>query len=123
MRKLCTAYSKYINTKYKRTGGLFEGKFKSVHITNDVQAKYLFSYIHLNPIKLLQKDWKEKGIKNKKSVFEYLNKYSYSSYLDYKGIIRPENKISNRKVFPEYFQDIKDFDSEIEEWLTFSDQD
>ncbi|MEI8175112.1 MAG: transposase, partial [bacterium] len=31
MQKLSTAYSMYYNKKYKRTGGLFEGKFKSQH--------------------------------------------------------------------------------------------
>jgi REP element-mobilizing transposase RayT len=121
MRKLCTSYSKYFNLKYKRTGGLFENRFKSVHIENDNQAKYLFSYIHLNPIKLIDSKWKENGIKNKKETKEFLKKYQWSSYLDYKNVIRPQNKILNEKAFPKYFQNIKDFDSEIEEWLTFSD--
>src|SRR3989338_11478806 len=31
MQKLSTAYSMYYNKKYQRTGGLFEGKFKSEH--------------------------------------------------------------------------------------------
>ena len=59
MHKLLTSYSKYFNKKYKTYGVLFEGKFKAVHVNTDVQAKYLFSYIHLNPVKLIQKDWKK----------------------------------------------------------------
>ena len=47
MRKVLTAYSLYFNKKYNRVGGLFEGRFKSVHINSDNQAKYLFSYIHV----------------------------------------------------------------------------
>ncbi len=121
MRKLLTSYSKYFNTKYKRTGALFENRFKSVHIKNDNQAKYLFSYIHLNPIKLIDSKWKENGIKNKKEAESFLKKYLWSSYLDYKELVRSQNKILNRKAFPRYFQNIKDFDSEIEEWLTFSE--
>ena len=121
MRKLCTSYSKYFNTKYKRTGGLFESRFKSVHIENDNQAKYLFSYIHLNPIKLIDSKWKENGIQNKKQTKDFLNEYLWSSYLDYKKVIRPQNKILDKKIFPKYFQNIKDFDSEIEEWITFLD--
>src|SRR3989338_2817578 len=65
MQKLSTAYVMYYNNKYERTGGLFEGKFKSQHLADDRYLKYIFSYIHLNPIKLLQKDWKEIDIKNK----------------------------------------------------------
>lgn len=121
VHKLLTSYSKYFNTKYKRTGGLFEGKFKSVYIKNDNQAKYLFSYIHLNPIKLIDSKWKENGLKNKKEAKEFLKKYQWSSYLDYKKTIRSQNKILNKKAFPKYFQNIKDFDSEINNWLTFSE--
>ena len=123
VRKLLTSYSKYFNKKYRRTGGLFEGKFKSIRIEQDPQAKYLFSYIHLNPVKIIDRKWKENGLKDKKRARTFLEKYLWSSYLDYKGIIRFQNKILNKEVFPEYFQNIKDFDSEIEEWLTFSDQD
>ena len=121
MRKVCTSYSKYFNLKYKRTGSLFENRFKSVRIENDIQAKYLFSYIHLNPIKLIDSKWKENGLKNKKGTKDFLKKYLWSSYLDHKGVIRSENKILNKKGFPKYFKNIKDFDSEIEEWLTFSE--
>jgi len=122
MRKLCTAYSKYINTKYKRTGSLLEGRFKSVHMETDPQAKYNFSYIHLNPIKLIDKNWKENGIKDFKKAIKFLENYKWSSYLDYKDVLRPENKILNRESFLEYFKDIKDFDSEIMEWLKFSEE-
>src|SRR3989344_2675245 len=103
MQKLSTAYSMYFNETYQRTGGLFEGKFKSQHASADRQLKYLFSYIHLNPVKLIQKDWKDSGIKNKKGTLEYLHNYKYSSYLDYLGIKRIQNKILNIEHFPEYF--------------------
>jgi putative transposase len=117
MQKVLTAYSKYFNTKYKRTGSLFEGKFKSVHIENEVQAKYLFSYIHLNPIKLIDPKWKEEGIKDKKESIKFLNSYKWSSYFDYLELIRPENKIINRLDFLNYFDSKKDFQKEIFEWI------
>jgi putative transposase len=121
IQKLSTAYSMYYNKKYKRTGGLFEGKFKSEHLNNDRYLKYLFSYIHLNPIKLIQKDWKEVGIKNKKESLEYLQKYKYSSYLDYLDIKRIQNKILNIESFPKYFPNKKSFQAEILEWLSYND--
>lgn len=118
MQKLGTAYSMYYNKKYERSGGLFEGKFKTQHAGTDRHLKYLFSYIHLNPIKLIQKDWKEKGIKNKKEAFNYLLKYPYSSYLDFVGEKRVQNKILNTESFPKYFPNKKSFINEILEWLT-----
>jgi len=117
IRKLLTAYTKYFNIKYNRSGGLFEGSFKSVHVDSDNQAKYLFSYIHLNPVKLIQKNWKENGLKNKNEVLEFLSNYRWSSYLDFREVVRRENKILNIENFPKYFNDIKNFDKEIINWL------
>lgn len=115
--RVLTAYSKYFNAKYHRTGSLFEDKFKSVHIEKDTQAKYLFSYIHLNPIKLVDSKWKERGIKNKKMMLNFLNSYKWSSYLDYLEVIRPENKIINRVNFLNYFKTKRDFQKEIFDWI------
>ena len=102
---------------------MFEGKFKSIHISDDIQAKYLFSYIHLNPVKLIDSKWKENGIEDIKKSLEFLSKYRWSSYLDYKEIIRKENKILNLEDFPKYFNGIKDFDEEILEWLKYKVED
>ena len=120
MRKLLTSYVKYINKKYERVGGLFESKFKSVHIKDDNQAKYLFSYIHLNPLKIIDSKWKKNGVKNIKKALDFLNKYRWSSYNDYRGIVRPENKIITPSDFPEYFSDPKIFDDEVFDWLNFN---
>ena len=120
MRKVSTAYAKYFNAKYGRTGGLFEGKFKSVHISKDNQAKYLFSYLHLNPIKLIDAKWKEQGIKDVKKSLEFLRNYKWSSYIDFiSSNYRKESKILEIENFPDYFSNIKDFNKEILTWLKF----
>ncbi|MFH1366248.1 MAG: hypothetical protein ABIG99_02575 [Patescibacteria group bacterium] len=117
MHRVLTAYSKYFNAKYQRTGSLFEGKFKSVHINKDNQAKYLFSYIHLNPLKLIDYSWKEKGIKNKKKAIDFLNSYKWTSYSDYLENFRLENKIINKINFLNYFETKDDFQKEIFDWI------
>ena len=117
MSKLCTAYSKYFNKKHSRTGSLFEGKFKSVHVEDEVQAKYLFSYIHLNPVKLIQSNWKEIGIRDKIEAISFINTYKWSSLNDYLLIKRSENLILNKEMFPDYFKDPLIFKKEIFEWL------
>lgn len=122
IQKLCTAYSLYYNKKYKRTGGLFEGKFKAEHIDNDVYLKYIFSYIHLNSIKLIQKDWKEVGIKNKEEALKYLSTYEYSSYTDYLGNTRKYSQILERSEFPDYFPDQKSFEQEIVSWISYKQE-
>ena len=122
MSKLSTAYSMYFNKKYERTGGLFEGTFKAEHADHDNYLKYLFAYIHLNPIKLIELNWKEVGIKNKKSVKKYLKEYKYSSYVDYLGEDREEKLILNKEAFPEYFKEFKDFEDFIDEWIDYNEQ-
>ena len=122
MQKLTTAYSMYYNKKYIRTGGLFEGKFKSEHAGKDRYLKYLFSYIHLNPLKIINKNWKTDGIKNKQKALEFLKNYTYSSYEDYQGVQRPEGAILNREAFPDYFPTKQRFTEEIFEWLSFNDE-
>ncbi len=119
MQKISTAYVMYYNKKYKRTGGLFEGKFKSQHLNTDRYLKYIFSYIHLNPVKLIQKDWKEKGIRDKKKVLEHLKQYIHSSFLDYFGATRIQNKILTTQAFPKYFPKKQDFLKEIFDWLNY----
>lgn len=121
MHKLLTAYSMYFNKKNSRTGSLFESKFKAKHIDTDEYLKYLFSYHHLNPVKLIEPKWKESGIADRETAKQHLADYTYSSYLDYQGEVRPESKILNREVFPEYFTTVEDFGVFIDEWLSFAD--
>lgn len=118
MKKLCTAYTMYFNKKYNRTGKLFEGVFKSVHISDEIQAKYLFSYIHLNPLKLIDKNWKTEGLKDKKGTLKYLESYKWGSFVDYIGSVRNESKILNRDHFLNYFNNTEDFKKEIFDWIS-----
>ena len=118
--KLLTAYSMYFNKKNNRKGTLFESKFKAKQANNDNYLKYLFAYIHLNPVKLIDSKWKENGIKNRLDAKKHLEQYSFSSYPDYcEEGNRLESKIINREVFPEYFENKKDFNVFINEWLDF----
>lgn len=118
LQKLSTAYAKYFNARYKRTGSLFEGKFKSVHVKDDIQSKYLFSYIHLNPIKLIQSDWKENGIKDKYKALDFLDSYKWSSFHYFKSKNLLENVIINIEDFPDYFGIEGSFEEEILEWFS-----
>ena len=118
MQKLMTAYTMYFNKKYERTGSLFESKFRAQHANKNNYLKYLFSYIHLNPLKLINPKWKENGIKNTIKVKNFLSQYKYSSYADYLEEERAQKIILNKKVFPEYFPSKKDFEEEIFNWIS-----
>lgn len=83
MHKLGTAYTMYFNKKHKRVGGLFQGTFKAIQVTNDPYFNYLPQYIHLNPLDLSYPTWRAKRIKDIEGALEFLNQYKWSSYLDY----------------------------------------
>jgi len=123
MQKLTTAYTMYFNKKYTRVGSLLQGVFKSEHITEDRYLKYLFSYIHLNPIKLISSEskWKEVGIKDIKKVEDFLENYTYSSYRDCMKKETSYLNIIDEKEFPNYFLNTKEAAEEVQEWLNFSD--
>lgn len=117
LEKLLTAYSMYFNKKYERTGTLFEGRCKATHVSNDEHLKYLFSYIHLNPVDMFMPRWKERGFTDKAKVKEYLGQYPYSSYVDYLGEKREETLILHQDSFPTYFEDTSEFVEYLDDWL------
>ena len=51
MQGLSLSYVIYFNKKYGRTGHLFQDRFTSVMIKNDMQLMYVSKYIHLNPVR------------------------------------------------------------------------
>lgn len=48
MRKIGTGYTMYFNKKYDRSGVLFQGKFKAVHIDTDEYLLYVSAYVNCN---------------------------------------------------------------------------
>ncbi len=120
MGKVSTGYSMYFNKRYERNGALFQGKFKSEHADSDEYLKYLYSYIHLNPVKLIDSKWKEEGIKDAAKSFDFAASFQYSSLPDYlRPESRPESLIINPTPFPEYFKDHTDIEAELFEWLSY----
>jgi putative transposase len=66
MHGLNTAYTVYYNTKRKRSGHLFQGRFKSILVEADSYFAELARYIHLNPVRA--------------KIVSKPNEYSWSSY-------------------------------------------
>ncbi|MEA3560928.1 MAG: transposase, partial [Candidatus Omnitrophota bacterium] len=51
MHYLNTSYAVYYNTKRKRVGPLYQGRFKAILIQQDEYLHHLSRYIHLNPVR------------------------------------------------------------------------
>ena len=120
MQKLQTAYTMYFNNKNERSGSLFQGTFKSQHLDTDEYLRYIYSYIHLNPAKLKDKNWKEHGPKNFNSLKEYVLNFKYSSIGEYIG----KNFIITDPIyFPNYIKNYKNkekfFKNIVDDWLRY----
>lgn len=48
MRRILTGYVMYFNNRYKRVGGLFQGRYKASQIGADDYLHHISRYIHLN---------------------------------------------------------------------------
>ncbi|HEV8666362.1 MAG TPA: transposase [Candidatus Paceibacterota bacterium] len=120
MKKLATGYSMYFNTKYEHSGTLFQGRFKSSLIDTEEYFRYIFSYIHLNPLDILQPGWKNGGVKDKKGARKFLTTYQYSSFSDYPTSNRPERCILSSEEIPDFLKTQNDLE-ELLAWQNMED--
>ena len=98
MQRVLNAYSKYYNTKYGKSGHVFQGPYKAVHVDGNDQLLYLSAYIHRNP----------------RELSKWLNKeheYQWSSYSDFvkenrwDRLIAPEvllDQFKDKKKYQEF---------------------
>lgn len=116
-KKITGGYTRYFNDKNKRSGVLFQGRSKIIKITKDSHFDYLPFYIMSNPIKLIEPEWKEKGIQDFVKVINFLENYRYSSFLD---LIGKENfpLLINKALFYEIFNTNEEkFKRDFIDWL------
>lgn len=93
MRRAMSAFSSHHNAKYDHSGTLFQGRYKSRHVNDDAYLQWLFIYIHSNPISLVEPDWKDGKVADVAGAERFLDEYRYSSFMDYRGVKRPESAI------------------------------
>ncbi len=70
MQRLGTSYTMFFNDQEKRTGALFQGKFKATHLDGDFALPTVSAYVNLNH-KHHQIDPQKNLVKS--SVFEYFD--------------------------------------------------
>jgi putative transposase len=116
MKKIGIGYAMYFNQKYTRSGILFQGRFQTKRIAKDNHFNYLPHYIHLNPVKLIEPDWKQGKINNIQKALDFLNNYKWSSYLDYCGK-KNFSQIIEKNFLEQYFETPEKMQNEILELL------
>ncbi len=101
MRSLMTSYSRYFNLKYKRSGAVFESRYKGKRIDQQTYLVHISRYIHLNP--------------------RYWEKYTHSSLKFYVDKTPPawltEGRITALFDGPgDYMKFIRDYEGQKQMW-------
>ena len=90
MQKVGTGYVNYFNEKYKRSGALFQGRYKGVHIDSNTQLLHTSVYINLN---------------NQISATPRLSNSSWEEY-----ITRVNNPMCQKEIILEQFLKPKEYE-------------
>jgi len=119
-KKFGGGFTNFFNTRYKRSGALFQGRYKKVLVDNDTQALQLICYIHANPLDLWKPNWKEKGLTNPeiRDALKFLEKYRWSSHLDWWGIKNFPSLIDT-EFMKRFFDNPKEYQEFFADWLRY----
>jgi len=124
IKKLNMGYAKYFNERYKRSGALFQGRYKLVPVTEESHFIHLPYYIHLNPLDMVMPEWRNYGRNNyglAKTIdwqrgMKFLEKYRWSSYLDYIGK-KNFPSVTQREFLNEFFGGPEQYKKDTIKWL------
>lgn len=88
MKHINASYAIYFNKKYKRSGHLWQGRFKSWYVTDEAYLYTLISYIENNPVKA--------------KIVKKLGEYRYSSYLAFVESVQPISCLKSSFIFTDF---------------------
>lgn len=114
LHKVCMGYTHYFNKKNDRSGVLFQGRFKSVHVESHAQFEHLPRYIHLNALDLYDTSWREGEIKDWDKAFQFVDNYPWSSHHDYMGR-KQDLPIITRQSYQKLFETQEDYVAHLRE--------
>jgi putative transposase len=92
MRHFNISYTGSFNRKYKRSGHLYQGRYKAFLIDADNYLLEVSRYIHLNPLRMkskepLEKRWQDVLINDSTSLPGYLHSKHRKSFVHYTTIL------------------------------------
>lgn len=104
MKRMGGGYTKYFNEKYERSGSLFQGRFKSVHIGSDSYLKTLSAYINLNNL-----------------VHKITSKFFRSSWVEYVKHDSTQKvkieKVCSKRIILDSFSNINEYEKFAKETI------
>jgi putative transposase len=71
-QRVFNSFTKAFNKRYARSGTLFEGRYKAIHVDKDAYLHHLCRYIHANPVR--------------HGLVSHLEEWPYSNYHEWIGV-------------------------------------
>jgi REP element-mobilizing transposase RayT len=102
MRHFNITYTSYFNRQHKRSGNLYQGRFKSFLIDRENYLSKVSRYIHLNPVKI--KTMKSKTFQDQ---FRYLFNYKWSSLSGFANLNKRDDFVEYGYVLQEFGGDTR----------------
>jgi len=99
MHRLSGGYTRYFNEKYRRTGSLFQGAYKAVHIDSNEYFLHLSAYVNLNNY-----------------AHQLGSSATKSSWVEYIGTDNA-NTFCSKKIILDQFQNPKEYEEFAKESL------
>jgi putative transposase len=97
MHWLVAAYSMSFNRRHRKTGHLFQGRYKSFLVEGGDYLLGLSRYLHLNPVR-----GRVIGAGDPKERRKRLRSYRWSSYRGYAGLAKRSDFVSEELVLGEF---------------------
>lgn len=111
MKRLSGGYAKYFNEKEKRSGALFQGRFKSIHINSNEYLLHLSAYINLNYKVHQNTSSLSKQLGRRTSKLSKVE--SISSWAEYVGGHKAERHkagfVCNKSIILQQFRNVKEY--------------
>ena len=104
------SYSRYLNTRFKRKGPLWQSRFRSIKIISNEQLLHVSRYIHLNP--------------TTSRLVKIPEEWDFSSYKDFISDEQTleeitEISIQSRVQYRKFVEDRKDYQKKLREIRKF----
>ena len=102
IQEVFNKYTKAFNVMYKRTGTLFEGPFKAIHVSKHDYLLHMCRYIHRNPL--------EAGL------VRQLENWKYSNFLEWVELRR--GSLFDKQFRKDYFSSTDEYRIFVTEYVS-----
>lgn len=105
-QRVFNSYTKAFNRQHDRSGTLFQGRYRSVHVDNDAYLLHLCRYVHANPVLA--------------GLVRQPADWAYSNYREWAGMRK--GTLVDRAFIREFFPEVPAYRAFVQDYITGRDE-